>query len=124
MGKNNRNRGGRRRRSAPLQPSRKSAQATLITEIIRHFGGRKGITTHLKNGIDAQSFINWRIRGKVPVFRVQEIAKALDISPFALNYNEMKKISSEKAPAWKEVIEKIPFLSPESKKRILLAGEP
>lgn len=109
-------RGGRRPKKLP---KKEGGQQMLIRELIRHLGGRKGITLKVRKVLGEdfhkQNFVNWRDRGLVPLEWCRAVAAALKISPYALNYRGMCTVNEPRpwpeavksCPLYKEVIAKI-----------------
>lgn len=54
-------------------------------------------------GIVSQFFVNWQRDGKVPLRRVGEVSRVLDVSIYALNYDSVFNLLGE-GPSWKEVV--------------------
>lgn len=90
-------RGGKRYKQSPNV----SSSSALIEAIWKRYGGPATISK--LTGISPQTLVNWRFRGKVPVVRVREIADALSIPIWGLNYRELGKLYDE-IPDWKEVV--------------------
>ena len=105
-------RGGARKRM-PIE----TGAVALLDAIWRKFGGPALISQKLN--ISPQAVVNWRRRGKVPLTRVHEVANALNISPWGLNYKEIRDFyGKEGIPTWKEVVNSY-NLSPSTARTIL-----
>jgi len=89
-------RGGKRFKRYNLKP-----EALLIGAIWEELGGIKAVAEKLN--IPYQSIINFRIRGRVPLTQVFNIATALDIPPWGLNYKQLKTMYPN-VPEWKQVV--------------------
>lgn len=79
-----------------------SGTSALLEAIWRRYGGPANVSRI--TGVSPQALVNWRFRGKVPLVKVNAIAKALNIPKWGLNYNELSMMEEE-VPTWKEVVE-------------------
>lgn len=106
----------------------KRGDVLLVYRLIHYFGGPTTVEEILKKKlpkekISRQLLNNWMMRGRIPLKRAVRVAKALDVSPYILNYADLSEISS-KSPKWDEVVRKSKFLSRDDKKRILELKSP
>ena len=61
------------------------------------------LSKHLKEDINVQAPVNWRLRGRVPYKLVKSVAEVLDISPLGLNYGILANLSDD-CPSWESVV--------------------
>lgn len=80
-----------------------SAQSKLLTLIFERHGGIVSVAKKLK--VSKQLVFIWRAKGYVPLSRVNEVAKLLDVDPLALNFKEYSKFLMEPVP-WENVYKK------------------
>jgi hypothetical protein len=119
-------RGGARIRDARsgARVERLDGQQVLLREVIHHFGGNLKLVelVQKKTGDDDfhyHNFVNWRNRRGVPLRYIAHVAKALDISEFALNYRDTSRATRTKIPSWESVVQSCKFLGPERIKYVL-----
>lgn len=76
--------------------------SVLIGAIWDKFGGIKKVSDHLN--IPYQSLINFRLRGRVPLARVHEIADGLGVPHWGLNFSDLKRMYPNDIPSWVDVV--------------------
>ncbi len=89
-------RGGKRHKKYNLK-----ADALLIGAIWTQLGGVKAVSEKLN--IPYQSVINFRIRGRIPLTQVFNIANILEIPAWGLNYKQLRTMYPD-VPEWKQVV--------------------
>jgi hypothetical protein len=105
----------------------KDRHSALIEAIIRQFHSERNFNLQMyrrtKGVIDIGrgAAQGWRDKGAVASGRVEVLAKALNCSPFALNYDLMRKKTGEQ-PSWESVVRSVKFL-PRSSVKYLLTFE-
>lgn len=88
--------------------------ATRVAELLGKIDTGKEITP--------QQIVNWRLRGRVPIDILGEVARALRVDRYALNYEQSASFFGS-APHWKDVVDELPIPA-ELKRRILLLPKP
>lgn len=61
------------------------------------------LSKFLKEEVNCQAPVNWRLRGRVPYKLVKSVAEALKISPLGLNYGVLYNLTDD-IPSWEEVV--------------------
>ena len=94
----------------------KTGYQALLDAIWTKFGGYLSIAEKL--GVDPQTLRNWRLRGRVPLKECYQVALALGIPIWGLNYKEVTHFHAKEAIPWETVVKMYNF-SPGIEKRIL-----
>jgi len=89
-------RGGKRFKKYTQKP-----EALLIGALWIKLGGVKAVSDKLN--IPYQSLINFRMRGRVPLEQVFNIANILEIEPWGLNYKQLR-VMYPNVPEWKQLV--------------------
>lgn len=102
-----------------MKKTEQTSQQLVIEHIIKNAGGHSKIAKIV--GLYRQAPINWREEGHVPLKWVGQVARALEVTPWALNYTDLANLKGD-CPTWKEVVkslgwpkaltDRILFLSP------------
>lgn len=97
-------------------------QKRMLQAIARHYGGPTKAARYLndkyKLKVSKQDFVNWSVRGVVPLERVLILAKALNVSPYCLNYEGYTEMTATEKP-FKEVVAECNLLLEDTKKWVL-----
>lgn len=85
-----------------------TGQKLLLHYVFMSFGGVLAATSHIRKQLGDRKFkfnnlVNWRLRGGVPALRLKEVAKALGVTPLALNYRLASQLI-DNPPAWSKVV--------------------
>lgn len=88
-------------RDWPKRKFIRNPDSLLIGAIWDKYGGVKAVSEALK--VHVQIPQNWRRRGRVPLARCYEVANALGISYYGLNYHGWKDIVVI-GESWEEVV--------------------
>lgn len=78
-----------------------SPQSKLLEKIFEAHGGIVEVAKKLK--VSKQLVFIWRAKGYVPLSRVNEVAKVLEVPVASLNFKEYSKFM-EKLPVWNDVL--------------------
>lgn len=105
-----------------LKVNMDTPQKRMIQAICKHYGGptkaAKLLSEKYKLNVRKQDFVNWSVRGLVPLERVLILAKALNVSPYCLNYEGYTQMTATEKP-FKEVVAECNLLLEETKKWVL-----
>lgn len=106
-------RGGYRKRK-----KLKGAQSLLLEALWNKFGGIDAVSKI--TGFPPQYFINWKLRGRVPLELCKKVADSLKIPILALNYSQLKGLGFDES-SWRAVVAQCELES--NAKSIVLSGE-
>jgi len=106
-----------------------TSQQLLLSAIMKYWGGPTDIAEHLNEALEVdkfsrQSFVNWRLRGYIPLKEVGKIATALEIDEYALNFIGIKEFYDDEETEWPDVVKGLEFLRPKQVEEILEAKWP
>lgn len=82
----------------------KTGSEALLNAIWQKFGGPAALRFNYFPNISPQNFINWRLRGRVPLTKVGPVANTLKIPKWGLNYEELSIMFPDEIPLWNEVV--------------------
>ena len=116
MTKNFETRGGARQKKRLY-----SSQARFLEVLWKQFGG---ITLAAKKiQVSRQLLLNWKLDSKVPLEWCGKVSKALSISIYALNYEEVSELLyGKETPDWKDLVKK--YVHDECKEYVLNGNFP
>lgn len=100
----------------------KNGQALLLNILWRRNGGPLRVSQTI--GVKWFKPGNWCRDGRVPIEHVKKVAAKLKVSPWGLNYQQLKQFNvGSDVPTWKEVV-KLYKLSRDEEKEVMELGEP
>ena len=97
-------------------------QKKLLYAIVEYYGGpsRLAEIVEIKTGmkLHIQSFINWYIRGSVPLKKVMLLAKVLKVSPYAICFDDYTMLTG-KEQSWEDAVNSCKFLSDSIRNKLI-----
>ena len=83
-----------------------SGQFIALTELINLHGGPAAMAKLLDE--ERYNVANWRDAGKIPLHKVGEVARKLEVSIYLLNFEDVAELNGV-APKWKEIVNAVGF---------------
>lgn len=75
--------------------------------LIHRYGGPTSMADRLSS--KRQNIYYWLEHARIPIQTVADVAAGLGVSPWGLNYPEMKRLFEKDAPSWAAVVKKYKF---------------